>query len=143
MLVAVAQSLPEVLMNLLVEGRTSLERMNAFMNEEDIPLVQQTRTAPYTPFMCRVFACLIRAIGFSGCSNYGNALCSTSTVAGRSARSRTRSAYRSTVGLAIYCCSCCSLEMRTGRECNQQVNGGLADGLQVVLSDGRRGTRPW
>jgi ABC-type multidrug transport system fused ATPase/permease subunit len=31
------QSLPEVLMSLLVEGRTSLERMNAFMNEEDIP----------------------------------------------------------------------------------------------------------
>ena len=32
------QQLPGVLMALLVEGRVSLERMNAFMNEEDIPL---------------------------------------------------------------------------------------------------------
>ena len=32
------QALPEVLMALLVEGRVSLDRMNAFMNEEDIAL---------------------------------------------------------------------------------------------------------
>eukprot|EP01052_Picozoa_sp_SAG31_P002040 SAG31_NODE_68_length_28153_cov_23.647717_22_plen_260_part_00 len=32
------QELPEVLMNLLVEGRTSLDRMNAFMSEPDISL---------------------------------------------------------------------------------------------------------